>query len=139
MTEKAKNLPDSEFETMVKSVLVEIEAKDKNLNEEQSRLFGHEVSLHRYQFDRQAQEAACLKAIKKEEWQKHFDALVNSQVCRADFRYNSVAHKEQEEQTEFKFPKEKKHESVQAFKENLVKFDDSIKQRYAARYNKAKL
>lgn len=52
MREKAKNLSDAEFETMVKSVLVNIEAKDKNLAEEHSRLFGSEITQHRYQFDR---------------------------------------------------------------------------------------
>jgi secreted Zn-dependent insulinase-like peptidase len=48
MREKARNISDADFETMVKSVLVNIEAKDKNVAEEHTRLFNTEVSLHRY-------------------------------------------------------------------------------------------
>lgn len=63
--EKARNISDADFETMVKSVLVNIEAKDKNVAEEHTRLFSTEVSLHRYQFDRQEKEASALKEITK--------------------------------------------------------------------------
>jgi insulysin len=68
MREKVKNMPDSEFDQMVKSVLVETEAKDKNLSETNTRFFIQEICKHRYQFDRQEQESMTLKAIKKEEW-----------------------------------------------------------------------
>lgn len=37
MCEKAKNMTDDEFQTMVKSVMVNLEAKDKNLSEENTR------------------------------------------------------------------------------------------------------
>jgi len=39
MREKAKALSDEDFDTMVKSVLVELESADKNLSEENSRLW----------------------------------------------------------------------------------------------------
>lgn len=106
MAQKAKDMSDSEFETMIKSVLVEIEAKDKNLREIHSRLFAQEIGNHRYQFDRQVKEAATLREITKQEWQAHFDALVSTQVRRVDFRYNSEAHKEQEQNGEYSFPNE---------------------------------
>jgi len=48
MRERAKNITDADFETMVKSVLVNIEAKDKNLSEEHGRMFGEEIAKHRY-------------------------------------------------------------------------------------------
>jgi secreted Zn-dependent insulinase-like peptidase len=37
---------------MVKSVLVELEAKDKNLSEESSKYWSSEIANHRYMFDR---------------------------------------------------------------------------------------
>ena len=47
MLEKVRNMSDEEFATNVKSVLVSVEEKDKNLNEEYSRFQG-EISSHRY-------------------------------------------------------------------------------------------
>ena len=44
---KVRNMSDEEFATNVKSVLVNVEKKDKNLNEEYSRYQG-EISDHRY-------------------------------------------------------------------------------------------
>jgi secreted Zn-dependent insulinase-like peptidase len=52
MLEKSKAMTDEEFQTMVKSVLVELEAKDKNLSEENSRFWKSEIANHRYMFDR---------------------------------------------------------------------------------------
>lgn len=52
---------------MVSSVLVGIEAKDKNLSENVTRLF-KEVTQHRYQFDRQLKEAETLRQITRAEW-----------------------------------------------------------------------
>jgi secreted Zn-dependent insulinase-like peptidase len=86
-------MPDAEFETMVKSILVNLEAKDKNLSEEHSRMYGSEIAQHRYQFDRQQTECEILKTIKKEEWQKHFEDLTHTELRRVDFRYNSETHK----------------------------------------------
>ena len=37
---------------MISSVLVNLEAKDKNLSEENTRLLSMEVGHHRYMFDR---------------------------------------------------------------------------------------
>lgn len=126
-------MPDADFETMIKSVLVDLSAKDKNLAEEHARMFSQEVSQHRYQFDRQSKECEVLKTITKQEWQAHFVALVNSEVRRVDFRYNSSAHKEQEATSEFKFTNEKRHASVDELKSQMQWFNDSIKQRYAAK------
>lgn len=48
MRVKATQMADSEFETMVSSVLVDIEAKDKNLGEVATRFFNGEIASHRY-------------------------------------------------------------------------------------------
>jgi secreted Zn-dependent insulinase-like peptidase len=125
-------MPDAEFETMVKSILVDLAAKDKNLSEEHHRMYSAEVAQHRYQFERQQQECEVLKTIKKEEWQKHFEDLTHTELRRVDFRYNSETHKEQEATSEFKFANEKRHESIDKFKGSMQWFDDQIKQRYAA-------
>lgn len=45
-------MTDDEFETMVKSVLVELEANDKNLSEENNRFWRQEIANHKYMFDR---------------------------------------------------------------------------------------
>lgn len=57
MRGKAQEMPDSEFDTMVKAVLVDLEAKDKNLAEESDRFFNAEVGSHRYHWDRQQRES----------------------------------------------------------------------------------
>jgi secreted Zn-dependent insulinase-like peptidase len=53
---------------MISSVLVNLEAKDKNLSEENQRLIASEVGQHRYMFDRQQRECEVIKAITKAEW-----------------------------------------------------------------------
>ena len=73
---------------MVSSVLVGIEAKDKNLSEEVQRTWS-EICLHRYQFCRQEKEAQTLKDIKKEAWQKHFVEMLFDSARRVDFRWTS--------------------------------------------------
>ena len=88
MLEKVRNMSDEEFATNVKSVLVNVEKKDKNLNEESFRYQG-EISDHRYQFDRQEKEAETLRALKKDEWQLFFEDLFFTKCKRVDFRYNS--------------------------------------------------
>lgn len=117
---------------MISSVLVNLEAKDKNLSEENTRLLSMEVGHHRYMFDRQQRECDAIKSITRAEWQKHFEDLCHNEVRRVDFRYNSTAHKEQEAASEFKFPNEKRHESIDQFKGSMQWFNDQIKQRYCA-------
>lgn len=133
MREKAKNMTQAEFDVKVQSVLTNIEAKDKNLSEEHARLFGQEVSFHRYQFDRQSSEAKTLREITLAQWQQHFESLFGANCRRVDFRYNSHAHREQEAATEFKSPHQTKHESVTQFKNAMGLFADSIKTRYATK------
>ena len=116
MREKASKMSDKEYQTMISSVLVNLEAKDKNLSEENTRLFAGEVGQHRYMFDRQQRECEVIRAITKAEWQQHFEALTHSEVRRVDFRYNSNAHKEQEAMSEFNFPNEKRFGSFSEWK-----------------------
>ena len=132
MLEKVRNMSDEEFATNVKSVLVSVEEKDKNLNEEYSRFQG-EISSHRYQFDRQEKDAETLRALKKDEWQLFFEDLFFTKCKRVDFRYNSQAHQKQEEETEFKFENEKRHTSITEFRQSMEAFPDSIKGRYSLR------
>jgi secreted Zn-dependent insulinase-like peptidase len=51
MREKAAQMSDEDFKTMVTAVLVDIEAKDKNLGEQASRFFAGEIGQHKYQFN----------------------------------------------------------------------------------------
>ena len=68
MLEKSKAMTDEEFQTMVKSVLVELEAKDKNLSEENSRFWKSEIANHRYMFDRNQRKIEAIKEISKSQW-----------------------------------------------------------------------
>jgi len=65
MLDKSKATTDEEFETMVKSVLVELEAKDKNLNEENGRFWRSEIANHKYMFDRTERKIEQIKLITK--------------------------------------------------------------------------
>jgi secreted Zn-dependent insulinase-like peptidase len=94
MLEKAKAMTDEEFQTMVKSVLVELEAKDKNLNEENSRFWRTEIANHRYMFDRTERKIEAIKQITKSQWQQSFEELFFTKCRRVDFRYNSYPHTE---------------------------------------------
>lgn len=93
MLEKSKAMTDEEFQTMVKSVLVELEAKDKNLNEENARFWRTEIANHRYMFDRNIRKIESIKEITKNEWQQAFEDLFFTKRRRVDFRYNSHSHK----------------------------------------------
>jgi len=131
MRDNAKGISDEEFKTIQDARCTVIEEQDKNLNEVASRDFG-EVAFHRYQWDRQAQEAAALRAITKQEWQQAFEELLFSdKTRRVDFRYNSEAHAEQEANTEFKFESDKRYSSVALFKKAVELHHDSFVTRYA--------
>jgi len=79
---------------MVKSVLVELEAKDKNLSEESSKYWSSEIANHRYMFDRVERKIQEIKTIRQDEWQTAFEDLFFTKRRRVDFRYNSAFHKE---------------------------------------------
>jgi secreted Zn-dependent insulinase-like peptidase len=97
MRVKAQEIPDSEFETIKSAILVNLEQKDKKLAEEAMRLF-NEVAEHRYQFDRKERMIAALKSITKQDWQQAMEHYIFSkQARRICMRWNSEAHKEQEE------------------------------------------
>lgn len=116
---------------MVKSVLVELEAKDKNLSEENTRFWNSEIANHRYMFDRIERKIEEIKKITKSQWQQSFEDLFFAKRRRVDFRYNSFSHKEQEATTEFKFDGEIRHASLSVFKKSMGLYADTIKARYA--------
>lgn len=126
-------MSDTDFNTMVNSVLVDIEAKDKNLSEQTSRYFNSEIVTHRYQFNRQQESAAAIRQIKKEEWQAEFESMFGTHARRLDMRYTCNAHKEAEASSEFKFENEIIHESVPAFKKAMQWHNDQLKQRYVTK------
>lgn len=116
---------------MVKSVLVDLEAKDKNLSEESSKYWSSEIANHRYMFDRVERKIQEIKTIRKDEWQAAFEDLFFAKRRRIDFRYNSAFHKEQESNTEFKFPGEVVHPTINHFKKSMGLYADTVKARYA--------
>ena len=117
---------------MVKAVLVNIEEKDKNLAEENARLFSIEIETHAYVFDRQQRMAEAARAVTKAEWQAFYEALMHGSRRRLDLHYNSAAHQEQESKTEFTFAGVKKWESTNQFQQAMELSKDSLKTRYCA-------
>lgn len=132
MREKAAAIPDEEFATMVKAVLVNIEEKDKNLAEENARFFSIEIDKHSYIFDRQQRMAETARAVTKAEWQGFYRTLMHGARRRLDLHYNSAAHQEQESKTEFTFEGVQKWESTQQFLQSMELSTDPFKTRYCA-------
>lgn len=132
MREKAAAIPDDEFQTMVKAILVNIEEKDKNLAEENARLFTIEIGIHRYQFDYSTRLAEAARSTTKAEWQAFYETLMHTSRRRLDMRYNSETHKEEESNPEFAFPEEKKWDSQAAFVAGMELSADATKNRYCA-------
>ena len=56
--------------TAIKTMLSE---KDKNLSEDFDRVFGNELSIHAYQFDRQERQLAIVASLTKAEFQEFFE------------------------------------------------------------------
>jgi len=105
--EAIKNMSDETFETVKNSVVTKLSEKDFNLMKEKGR-FGSEISLHQYNFKRQAQDLEEIAKINKTDLQAMFEKVFFSSTSkRMDVKLTAEAHTE--ENAEY-FTKNKEHE-----------------------------
>jgi len=122
-----------------------ISEKDINLQKEYGR-FWEELSLHRYDFNKQANELEALEQLTKEDFIKHFDdTFFNKETSkRVDLELTSVKHTE--EQAKFTESNNSHHlfsevtkrvrMSLENFKKSVAYHPDIVKSDFAAFRNK---
>jgi len=93
---KLAELSDADFEVQKQAVLTKISEKDINLSKENQRYWG-EISLHKYNFDRQAQEMEAVAKLTKQELVAHFERVFfSAETKRVDLELTSETHKEEQ-------------------------------------------
>jgi secreted Zn-dependent insulinase-like peptidase len=143
MLEAVSKLSDKEFDEQRNSVLTQYSEKDLNLNMEFTRHWVNELSTHKYVWDRQEKECALLKDLTCKEFKQHFKNMFNPKTMRrVDMHWNSKPHKEQEATAAHLVDhyttskKEKKHESVYAFKKAMGLYPDVFKANFIRHQHK---
>jgi len=131
MRQKVIDLTDEDFKTQQEAVYTQIAEKDKSIGEVFNRFWSHEFATHRYLFDRQEKECAALRELTKADFQAYFEKIffTPETVKRLDIHFNSEAHKQQEEESEFKITdgSEHKHKSLSSLKRNNGYYADPFK------------
>ena len=102
-----EELSDSEFNSHIKSILMNLERKDNNLNQEVIRNF-IEISTHNYLFNRNEIKINLLKKCNKIELIKLYKKYFFEDVRKIDVEYVAECHKEENE----KILKEIKEENI---------------------------
>ena len=95
MKESFAKMSDEEFNTTVGSVKTILGEKDKNLTEASGRDWSAIIN-HKYNFNRQNEQARLLKLISKSEVQAHFERVFFSdETKRLDLQMCSSVHVEE--------------------------------------------
>ena len=112
-----------------------IAEKDINLGKTNLR-FWSEISTHKYNFDKQAQELALLETITKEEMISYFNStFLSSTSKRLDIELAAVAHAEDQSKAAvensaheaFSMVQRQSHASLGDFKQAMAYHPDYIK------------
>jgi len=124
----------------VQAVVTKVAEKDFNLDKENRRFYGTEISTHKYLFDRQEKELAILSELSKKEIIDLYHKLFLAEnVKRLDVMLNSAEHKEQQAEWKVKnnetYYKEKPripiNETIATFKKKMGLHPDTYKANYA--------
>ena len=70
---RVQNMTDDEFETNINAIKTILSEKEKNLSEDFERVFGNELSIHAYQFDRRDKQLALIATFTKADFQQYFE------------------------------------------------------------------
>jgi len=95
--EKIADLTDETFESEKSAIRTIIAEKDPNLAAAARRVFGLEVTTHRYQFERQQKELELLETITKDEFKAYFHQMFfSADSARLDLMLTAKTHKDQQ-------------------------------------------